>query len=86
MRITTSATSEHRKTNKRLRNKYMYIKKYVSNGRCSCCDGIYDTDELQIHHIDGNFRNNSKSNLSVMCGVCHEYIHSIENRKIREEI
>ncbi|MDT9683396.1 HNH endonuclease signature motif containing protein [Streptomyces sp. TRM76323] len=45
------------------------------NYSCAVCGnkGIWMGKEitLQLHHIDGNFRNNEKSNLSWLCPNCH---------------
>lgn len=56
-----------------------YIKKYLrekyDNKCCKCgwnkinpYSGIVP---LELHHIDGNYRNNSESNLELLCPNCH---------------
>jgi 5-methylcytosine-specific restriction endonuclease McrA len=39
------------------------------NNECAVCG---KTDGLEIHHKDGNPKNNEISNLTVLCGVCHK--------------
>jgi len=63
---------------------------HCSNPKCK------STKKLQIHHIDGNERNNHPSNLLPLCASCHRkvthnnfvvstYIHSnYVHHKIRE--
>ncbi len=31
--------------------------------------------DLEIHHIDGDFRNNISGNLKILCPNCHSQIH-----------
>jgi hypothetical protein len=40
----------------------------VHGHRCVCCGA---TGELEIHHIDGDYRNNAMSNLEPRCVPCH---------------
>lgn len=48
----------------------------TQKGKCSHC-GLYikSDDELEIHHIDKNRRNNNHSNLALVHVVCHDRIH-----------
>lgn len=48
----------------------------LNMGRCwQCCwEGVNSAsgrNPLQVEHIDGNHMNNSKDNLTVLCGSCH---------------
>jgi hypothetical protein len=64
-----------------------------SDYKCENC-GLTDAESmrkwnrhLDIHHIDGNgrtasFPNHSKSNLMVLCRVCHMAIHHPRGRRI----
>lgn len=44
----------------------------VSN-KCSVCGSI---ENLQVHHKDLNFFNNTPSNLELLCTECHSKVHS----------
>ena len=44
---------------------------------CSICDKHGKTD---IHHIDGNERNNNSSNFITVCRSCHMRIHHLSGR------
>jgi len=50
-------------------------------GKCANCE---TTEDLQIHHIDGNMYNNEESNLIVYCRKCHNNIG--RNRGIGKRI
>lgn len=39
------------------------------------CQECRATENLQIHHIDGNPKNNRLSNLMTLCGSCHTKWH-----------
>lgn len=43
------------------------------NSICPLCDNT-DVGHFQIHHIDENPSNNSKSNLLLLCPICHSKI------------
>lgn len=38
-------------------------------------DSCYVTDELQVHHIDGDISNNHADNLEYLCVECHSVAH-----------
>jgi len=42
--------------------------KELYNYECGEC-GL--TENLEVHHIDGDFTNNEKSNLKYLCKKCH---------------
>ena len=45
------------------------------NFTCAYC-GFRADQYQQVNHIDGNPKNNSNSNLEVICPECHKYLHS----------
>lgn len=45
-----------------------------NNNKCEAC-GIEKEIVLQVHHIDGNRKNNNDSNLQILCANCHLIIH-----------
>lgn len=36
---------------------------------------------LELHHIDGNNKNNNKDNLQFLCPNCHSLTHNFRNKK-----
>lgn len=52
--------------------------------KCEIC-GIHDWNKqpivFQIHHIDGNNRNNEKDNLQLLCPNCHSQTDNFSNKK-----
>ena len=57
--------------------------------KCSCC-GLSEWQNkpmpLEIHHINGNNRDNEESNLSLLCPNCHSVTENFrgKNRIVRE--
>ena len=55
-----------------------YLKRFVDY-KCSCC-GISEYNKksisLQIDHIDGNNKNNVKTNIRWLCPNCHSQTHN----------
>lgn len=47
----------------------------VTKEKCNRCGA---TDQLVIHHIDHDHRNNVRSNLEVLCSPCHTSHHKTE--------
>lgn len=53
--------------------RYLFAK---YDGKCQLC-GWHGVNQktgkspLEIHHIDGNFKNNAESNLQLLCPNCH---------------
>ena len=43
-----------------------------------CCSRCAATDQLLVHHKDGDHFNNKKSNLEVLCSPCHTSHHKSE--------
>lgn len=48
-------------------------KKYLGAFCFSC--GIADLKQLDIHHLDGDWENESEENLILLCKGCHRVIH-----------
>jgi len=56
-----------------------FVRRYIHekyNDHCAQCgwserNPYIDTIPLEIHHIDGNYRNNSEGNLILLCPNCH---------------
>ena len=57
-----------------LRIKKYFLKKY--NNSCQCCGWNKENPfthkvPLELHHIDGNYKNNLEDNLQLLCPNCH---------------
>ena len=62
-----------------------------ANYQCELCgwgkiNPFTNTLPLEIHHIDGNYKNNKEENLQVLCPNCHSLTETIKgaNKKGRE--
>lgn len=63
------------------------IRKYLldkANNKCECCgwseiNKYTNTIPLEIHHKDGNYKNNSEENLQVLCPNCHSLTETIKS-------
>lgn len=51
--------------------------------QCKICES---TDEIEVHHVDGNPANNQIDNLVPVCKDCHHKIHSGELEEWAEKI
>ena len=56
-------------SDKSFRQKCLEYKKQ----KCAVCG---DSDEIEVHHIDGDRSNNSISNLEPLCASCHADVHN----------
>lgn len=65
--------------------KKAYIERILNNiPRCECCGITRWKDKeivFQLHHIDGNFRNNKLDNLTLLCPNCHSQTENYRNKK-----
>ena len=57
-----------------VRIKRYFLEKY--NNSCQCCGWNKENPfthkvPLELHHIDGNYKNNSEDNLQLLCPNCH---------------
>lgn len=53
--------------------KYIYDNAIV----CELCGS---SEDINVHHKDGNAENNDDSNASVLCENCHRSIHKWQNK------
>jgi DNA-directed RNA polymerase subunit RPC12/RpoP len=51
----------------------------------NACQHCGQTFALDIHHIDGNPANNSKTNLIVLCATCHRLVGGISKIALKNE-
>lgn len=75
-------------TSHRIR-RYMFMK---NNNKCECCgwgemNQFTGTIPLELHHIDGNYRNNKEENLQLLCPNCHSLVETMKshNKNGREK-
>ena len=61
-----------------------YIRRVLVTPRCEGCE-ITDWNgkplEFQLHHIDGNSKNNKLENLKLLCPNCHSQTDNYANKK-----
>lgn len=73
-----------------LRGKYQlstYIQRYIKekfDNKCYECgwnkiNPTTGNSPLEIHHIDGNYKNNSEDNLVLLCPNCHSLTNTYKN-------
>ncbi len=58
-----SSTARHREAHKSVKPS------------CESCGIVLPTSKLHVHHMDGNYHNNCKSNLQTLCPKCHKHAH-----------
>lgn len=62
---------------------HRYIREKFENKCCECgWDKINPTtgnSPLEIHHKDGNYKNNSEDNLALLCPNCHSLTNTYKN-------
>lgn len=50
-------------------------------GKCTHCGIPFDHDSiLEVHHLDGNHKNDKWKNLALIHGHCHDNTHSVTHR------
>lgn len=64
---------------KRLKRTTKFYQGLLETTPCKC--GVSDVYLLQLHHIDGNHKNNYPENLEVVCANCHVKRHLKLNKK-----
>lgn len=51
--------------------------------REDACKECQSTEDLHVHHADGDYRNDAPENLVTLCASCHLELHWREDRKQR---
>ena len=71
---------------------YKLLKRLVNDGykeyKCESCgisEWLGKPISLQLHHVDGNHKNNLIDNLMVLCPNCHSQTDSYCGKQIKEE-
>ena len=64
---------------KKLKRGTAFYKQLLETTACKC--GEKTLYLLQIHHVDGNNKNNENNNLEVVCANCHVKRHLKQNKK-----
>jgi len=57
------------------RSAYKNIFRRKLKKSCRACGYDKDRRALDVHHVDGNNRNNRIENLAVLCPTCHREVH-----------
>jgi hypothetical protein len=57
--------------------KYHNESRKLLKDKCESCG--YE-DELQAHHIDQNYMNNTLENIQTLCKYCHQFWHKVAKR------
>ena len=68
------------KLNKRL------IKEGYKEARCECCglsEWLGKPIVLELHHIDGNRKNNKLENLKLLCPNCHSITDNFKSKNVK---
>ena len=47
----------------------------IEKKTCENCGKVYPSYSLEVHHKDGNHKNNDLNNLVVWCNPCHRAFH-----------
>ena len=66
------------------------IKSKIKEEKCECCgntEWLGKPINLELHHINGNPRDNRLENLQMLCPNCHSYTDTYggKNQKINKE-
>lgn len=58
---------------KRVKRATKFYDNLLSSSQCEC--GVSKKYLLQVHHIDGNRKNNEMNNIEIVCASCHVKRH-----------
>lgn len=61
---------------KREKSNYLIFKEIVYSTLGNKCKECGEEENLNIHHIDEDYKNNNISNILLLCKRCHINIHS----------
>lgn len=68
-----SCSANRRKNDpNRERSSFHYLARKHLRTCCAICGSI---ENLDVHHLDGNIKNNSTDNLETLCHHCHMKLH-----------
>jgi len=65
---------------KEFNNDLRSLIKLRDDNRCRICDKSVSGRHGQVHHIDGDKKNNSEDNLILLCASCHSKIHLFDSK------
>ncbi len=51
------------------------VQKRIAGMKKSFCEHCKTSENLCVHHIDRDWRNNSEENLQTLCSSCHTSLH-----------
>jgi len=84
MDLSKSKTTKNHKSAKKTGKTKFYKKAYQKHPKpmCILCGFIpEDPCQIDIDHIDGNYKNDNKENLQALCANCHR----LKSKKIKME-
>jgi len=59
----------------------------LQKGRCKNCHLFLNSEDVvEVHHVDGNHRNNRIANIALIHGHCHDEVHrSVHDKDLATE-
>jgi len=59
----------------------------LQKGRCKSCHLFLNSEDMvEVHHVDGNHKNNRIANLALIHGHCHDEVHrSVHDKHLATE-
>jgi len=77
----TGLTKEKYKTKAGIRNQLL-VKRGHKCERCKRTEWEGEQIKIEMHHVDGNNKNNEESNLQLLCPNCHSLTPNFRGRNI----